>query len=85
MMGQDNCHRTLGTPRPARPADPRPGPPRVSDIRETMPCLTGAPIPGKPGPGRPPGSKNRRPAPRHDVGKTTRRERTLKARRARAS
>ena len=29
------------------------------------------PKPGKPGPGRPPGSKNRRPAPRHDVGKTT--------------
>ena len=44
----------------------------------------GAPKPGKPGPGRPPGSKNRRPAPRHDVGKTTRRELTLKARREHA-
>ena len=43
-----------------------------------------APKPGKPGPGRPPGSKNRRSAPRHDVGKTTKRERTLKARRERA-
>ena len=40
--------------------------------------------PGKPGPGRPPGSRNRRPAPRHDVGKTTRRERTLKAQHERA-
>jgi DDE superfamily endonuclease len=51
------------------------------NIRATIPCPAGAPKPGKPGPGRPPGSKNRRPAPRHDVGKTTRRERTLKARR----
>ena len=41
----------------------------------------GAPKPGKPGPGRPPGSKNRHPAPRCDVGKTTKREPTLKARR----
>ena len=43
-----------------------------------------APKPGKPGPGRPPGSKNRRPAPRHDVGKTTKRDLTLKARREHA-
>jgi DDE superfamily endonuclease len=54
------------------------------NIRATMPRLAGAPKPGKPGPGRPPGSKNRHPAPRHDVGKTTRRDRTLKARRERA-
>jgi hypothetical protein len=33
-----------------------------------------APKPGKPGPGRPPGSKNRRPAIRHDVGKTVKRD-----------
>jgi hypothetical protein len=43
-----------------------------------------APKPGKPGPGRPPGSRNRRPAPRHDVGKTTNRDASLKARRERA-
>ena len=43
-------------------------------IRQTMPGLAGAPKPGKPGPGRPPGSKNRRPATRHDVGKTVKRE-----------
>jgi hypothetical protein len=59
--------------RPAR-AD-RQTPARVRrgfrNIRETLPCLAAAPKPGKPGPGRPPGSKNRRPAPRHDVGKTT--------------
>jgi hypothetical protein len=54
------------------------------NIRATIPCPAGAPKPGKPGPGRPPGSKNRRPAPRHDVGKTTRREPSLKARRERA-
>jgi DDE superfamily endonuclease len=72
-----------------RPAPPgRLTPARVRrgfrNIRATMPCPAGAPKPGKPGPGRPPGSKNRRPAPRHEVGKTTRRERTLKARRERA-
>jgi hypothetical protein len=31
------------------------------------------PKPSRPGPGRPPGTKNRRPAPRHDVGKTVKR------------
>ena len=72
-----------------RPAPPgRLTPARVRrgfrNIRPTLPRLTGAPKPGKPGPGRPPGSKNRRPAPRHDVGKTTRRELTLTARRERA-
>jgi hypothetical protein len=72
-----------------RPAPPgRLTPARVRrgfrNIRATLPCPAGAPKPGKPGPGRPPGSKNRRPAPRHDVGKTTRRERSLKARRERA-
>ncbi|MFE0448644.1 transposase, partial [Streptomyces fungicidicus] len=29
----------------------------------------GAPKPSRPGPGRPPGSKNRRPATHHDVGR----------------
>jgi hypothetical protein len=38
-----------------------------------------APKPSTPGPGRPPGSKNRHPTPRHDVGKTTKRDLTLKA------
>ncbi len=54
------------------------------NIHQTLPCLAGAPKPGKPGPGRPPGSKNRRPAPRHDVGKITKRNASLKARRERA-
>jgi hypothetical protein len=53
------------------------------NIRATAAQPASAPKPGKPGPGRPPGSKNRRPAPRHDVGKTTKREPTLKARRER--
>jgi hypothetical protein len=44
------------------------------NIRQALPDLASAPKPGKPGPGRPPGSKNRRPAPRHDVGKTVKRE-----------
>jgi len=91
------CHAQLRLARPLaddlrlpweRPALPgRLTPARVRrgfrNIRATMPCPAGAPKPGKPGPGRPPGSKNRHPAPRHDVGKTTRRELTLKARRER--
>jgi DDE superfamily endonuclease len=48
------------------------------NIRATAGCPAGAPKPAKPGPGRPPGSKNRRPAQRHDVGKTTKRDLTLK-------
>ena len=44
------------------------------NIHATMPCPASAPKPGKPGPGRPPGSKNRRPATRHDVGKTVKRD-----------
>ena len=46
------------------------------NIRQTLPDLASAPKPGKPGPGRPPGSKNCRPATRHDVGKTVKRETT---------
>jgi len=42
-----------------------------------------APKPSTAGPGRPPGSKNRRPAPRHDVGKTVKRDLTLEAHRQR--
>jgi hypothetical protein len=72
-----------------RPAPPgRLTPARVRrgfrNIRAKAAQPAGAPKPGKPGPGRPPGSKNRRPAPRHDVGKTTTRELTLTARRERA-
>jgi len=48
------------------------------NIHATLPCPAGAPKPGKPGPGRPPGSKNRRPATRHDVGKTVKRDEAKK-------
>jgi len=92
------CHAQLRLARPLagdlrlpweRPAPPgRLIPARVRrgfrNIRAALPCPAGAPKPGKPGPGRPPGSRNRRPAPRHDVGKTTRRELTLTERRKRA-
>ena len=92
------CHAQLRLARPLaadlrrpweRPAPPgRLTPARVRrgfrNIRAKSACPAGAPKPGKPGPGRPPGSKNRRPAPRHDVGKTTKRDLTLKARRERA-
>jgi len=92
------CHAQLRLARPLaadlrhpweRPAPPgRLTPARVRrgfrNIRAKVCCPAGAPKPAKPGPGRPPGSKNRRPAPRHDVGKTTKRELTLKARHERA-
>ena len=66
-----------------RPAPPgRLTPARVRsgfrNIRQALPDLAGAPKPGKPGPGRPPGSKNRRPATRHDVGKTVKRDQPKK-------
>ena len=78
-----DLRRPWERPAAAGAADPGPGPPRVPEHpREGRPPA-GAPKPGKPGPGRPPGSKNRHPAPRHDVGKTTKRELTLKARRER--
>ena len=48
------------------------------NIRQTLPCPASAPKPGKPGPGRPPGSKNRPPATRHDVGKTVKRDEPAK-------
>jgi hypothetical protein len=55
------------------------------NIRQTLPCPASAPKPGKPGPGRPPGSKNRRPATCHDVGKTVKRaEPKKKSRRQKA-
>ena len=72
-----------------RPAAPgRLTPARVRrdfrNIRATLPCPASAPKPSRPGPGRPTGSKNRRPATRYTVGKTTKRELTLKARREHA-
>ena len=48
------------------------------NIRQTLPCPASAPKPGKPGPGRPPGSKNRHPATRYDVGKTVKRDQPKK-------
>ncbi|MGI5488925.1 NF041680 family putative transposase [Microtetraspora malaysiensis] len=42
-----------------------------------------APKPSKPGPGRPPGSKNRKPTPHYDVGKTVKRDLTMTARQQR--
>jgi DDE superfamily endonuclease len=47
-------------------------------IHQALPRLASAPKPGKPGPGRPPGSKNRHPATRHDVGKTVKRDQPKK-------
>ncbi|WP_308282507.1 NF041680 family putative transposase [Pseudonocardia nigra] len=43
-----------------------------------------APKPAHPGPGRPPGSRNRRPAPHHHVGKITSREPAITPRQQRA-
>jgi hypothetical protein len=49
------------------------------NIRPNTALPASAPKPTKPGPGRPPGSRNRRPAPRHDVGKTAKRDLTITA------
>lgn len=70
-----------------RPAAPdRLTPARVRRGFRHLRAKTGTPAavpkPSRPGPGRPPGSKNRRPATRHDVGKTVKRELTLEAHRA---
>jgi hypothetical protein len=73
--------------RPARPR--RLTPARVRrvfrNIRATTTLPASAPKPSRPGPGRPPGSRNRRPAPRYDVGKTVKRDLTITARQQRTS
>ncbi|MFF3330502.1 NF041680 family putative transposase [Streptomyces sp. NPDC002888] len=65
--------------KPAEPA--RLTPARVRrgfrNIRPHLHCPARAPKPSTPGPGRPLGSKNRRPATRYDVGKTTRRPESI--------
>lgn len=49
------------------------------NIRATSTQPASAPKPPTPGPGRPPGSRNRRPATRHDVGKTVKRDLSVTA------
>jgi hypothetical protein len=64
------------TPERITPARVRRG---FRNIRAHLLCPARVPQPRGAGPGRPPGSKNRRPAPRYDVGKTVKRPETLKA------
>ncbi|GGU50167.1 hypothetical protein GCM10010289_83280 [Streptomyces violascens] len=57
-----------------KPTEPdRLTPARVRRVLRNLHAKTGspagAPKPSRPGPGRPPGSKNQRPATRHDVGR----------------
>jgi hypothetical protein len=66
------------------PADPgKLTPARVRrgfrNLRPKTTLPASAPKPSRPGPGRPPGSTNRHPTPRHNVGKTTKRDISLKA------
>jgi len=72
--------------RPARPGRLTPARVRRAfrNIRATTTLPASAPKPSRPGPGRPPGSRNRRPAPRYDVGKTVKRDLTITARQQRA-
>ncbi|MGY5124211.1 NF041680 family putative transposase [Streptomyces nigrescens] len=67
--------------KPAGPAQLTPARVRRAfrNLRATMLCPARAPKPHRPGPGRPPGARNRHRAPRYDVGKTVRREKTLTA------
>jgi hypothetical protein len=72
-----------------RPAAPdRLTPARVRrgfrNLRPNTALPASAPKPTRPGPGRPPGSHNRRPALRHDVGKTVKRNLSITARKQRA-
>jgi hypothetical protein len=65
-----------------RPSEPgRLTPSRVRrgfrHLRPKTVLPAGAPKPTRPGPGRPPGTPNRHPATRYDVGKTTKRPTTL--------
>jgi hypothetical protein len=46
-------------------------------LRAKIARPAGAPKPSRPGPGRPPGTPNRHPATRYDVGKTTKRAASL--------
>ncbi len=69
---------------PRRAADPGPGPPRVSEHPRDHALPGRCTKTRQARPRTPAGSKNRRPAPRYDVGKTTKRKSTLKARRERA-
>jgi NADPH:quinone reductase-like Zn-dependent oxidoreductase len=88
VLGSGRWPPAVTEPRRTTATEQRPCPPgrltpaRVRrgfrNIRQTLPDLAGAPKPGKPGPGRPPGSKNRRPATRHDVGKTVKRDQPSK-------
>ena len=52
-------------------------------LRQTTTRPARAPKPSRPGPGRPKGSKNKTPAPRPEVGKTIKRDTSLKERRER--
>ncbi|WP_307837053.1 NF041680 family putative transposase [Plantactinospora mayteni] len=53
------------------------------NLRANSALPAAAPKPARPGPGRPLGSRNRRPAPRNDVGKTVKRDLTITARKQR--
>jgi hypothetical protein len=83
-------HLTADLRRPwERPAPPgRLTPARVRrgfrNLRAKTTRPAGAPKPTTAGPGRPAGSKNRRRATRHDVGKTTKRAITLDERKQRS-
>lgn len=59
----------LGEADRAEQTDTSPRPQGVQDLHAKTGSPAGAPKPSQPGPGRPPGSKNRCPAPRHDVGR----------------
>lgn len=67
-------------PRRLTPARVRRG---FRNLHATTTCPATAPKPSRPGPGRPPGSKNHTPATRHDVGKTAKRDYTVKQHRNR--
>ncbi|MGH3629487.1 MAG: NF041680 family putative transposase [Sciscionella sp.] len=66
-------------PRKLTPARVRRG---FRNLRAKIAVPARAPKPSRPGPGRPPGTRNRRRATRHDVGKITRRPTSITAHRS---
>lgn len=75
----EDCRKPWERPTPGRrlsPARVRRG---FRNIRPATMLPASAPKPCQPGPGRPSGSLNRHRAPRHDVGKTVKRELSLQA------
>jgi hypothetical protein len=78
----EDLRRPWERPRPANRLTPARVRRQFRNLRATTARPASVPKPSRPGPGRPQGSKNRRQAPHHDVGKTVKRAENLTEHRA---